>query len=733
MNKIALAKRWQTNLSELLGLPGKVVPDHERLSNELSSILDGYLDEAEVADIYNATLYGAKAHQGQKRASGEDYICHPIAVACILGEMRMDSRTIIAAILHDVVEDTSIALSQLAESFGNDVATMVDGVSKVSHILPRQNTEAKSFHKMFIAAEKDPRVIIIKLADRLHNMRTLESLDDTRKRRIARQTLDIYAPMADRLGMRELCQNLEDLSLLNLYPMRYHAIAKNVVASKSGRKSVVSEACKNIQQKLEQNGLTAEVHGREKNIYNIYRKMRRKKLAFKDVKDINAIRIITEKRPSCYHALGIIHQLYHPRPGSFKDYIAIPKSNGYQSLHTVVVGPFGQLVEVQIRSRAMHRTAEKGVASHWLYKTSTTGEHAPQQFVSKWLKRSLESQHISSDSSDYIEHLKADLSPDDVLVFTPKGETKRLPRSATALDFAYAVHSDVGDHCVGALINQSGVPLHEKLSNGDVVEVKTSRTARPIPQWLDYAVTSQARASIRHYIKQKKDKESIRLGRKLLRGALSVQGYRRVRIPGADKDRLLAHLKLDSWEQLLVDVGFGKRLPALVAKQLIAKSATQHHDNDLAPKDQKHLTTTIEGTEGLLITYAFCCHPIPGEKIIGTMTSSEGLVVHRANCKQCKVIMRKPDQCLYLNWSKTTKGNFQTVINIKTRNKPGVLKSISDIIFVHNCNIKTATVGADLQHTSNMLLTLEVTDRKHLAAIMRQLRADASVIKLNRG
>jgi RelA/SpoT family (p)ppGpp synthetase len=731
VSKITLAKRWKKNLSDLLELQGIAVPDRKSLFSELNGVLESYLDETAVADIYNAALYSADAHKGQKRASGEDYIFHPMAVARILGEMRMDSRTIISAILHDVVEDTDTTLEQLAEKFGDDVAALVDGVSKVSQLESREHAEAESFRKMFMAMAKDIRVIIIKLADRLHNMHTLESLDDIRKRRIARQTLEIYAPMANRLGMRELGQKLEDLSLQNLYPKRYAAIEKKVKASKRGRKPVVNEVCKIIREKLELTGLKAEVYGREKNIFNIYRKMQQKKLLLKDVKDINAIRIVTEKRAHCYQALGIIHQLYKPRPESFKDYIAIPKINGYQSLHTVVVGPFGQPVEVQIRSQSMHRTAEKGVASHWLYKTETTGEHAPQQLAQQWLDSFLESQHLSSDSGDYLEHLKADLFPDEVYVFTPKGDIKRLPRGATALDFAYAVHSDVGDHCIGAFVNQVAVPLHDKLSNGDHVEVKTSRKARPIPQWLNYAVTSKARASIRHYLNQQKDKESLRLGRKLLRGALSDQGYRRVRIPSADKVNLLKHLELDDWEQLLTDIGFGKRLPTLVAKQLLAESKAHQSP----PGQESHIrsTLTIEGTERLLITYANCCHPIPGDNIVGTTTSGRGLVVHRSNCGNSKTIMRHPDNYFHLNWSETTKGKFQVLINVEATNEPGVLATVSNIIAEYNANINNLTVDQKHLHTSNMSFIIEVLDRKHLADIMRQLHAESSVIKLSRG
>ena len=728
--KLALTQRWKKNLSDLLGPQTlSAIPDNETLVSELGGTLESYLDESAIFDIYSATIYGAEAHKGQKRKSGEDYIYHPIAVARILGEMRMDSRTIIAAILHDVVEDTDTTLEELANIFGEDVAILVDGVSKVSQLEQesREHAEAASFRKMFMAMAKDIRVIIIKLADRMHNMHTLESLDDDRKRRIARQTLEIYAPMANRLGMRELAQKLEDLSLLNLYPKRYNAIEKRIRASKRGRKPVISEVCKNISEKLAANGLKAEVYGREKNVYNIYRKMQRKKLVLKDVKDINAIRVIAERRPDCYQALGIIHQLYKPRPESFKDYIAIPKVNGYQSLHTIVVGPFGQQVEVQIRSQSMHRTAEKGVASHWLYKTDTIGEHAPQQLAQQWLNSFLEAQNMSSDSGEYLEHLKADLFPDEVYVFTPKGDIKRLPRGSTALDFAYAVHSDVGDHCIGALINEISVPLHETLSNGDHVEVKTSRKARPIPSWLDYAVTSKARASIRNYLNQQKDKESLKLGRKLLRTALSNQGYRRVRIPSEHKVNLLKHLELTDWEQLLIDIGFGRRLPTLVAKQMIAESSTNPDKTD-----HNRSALTIEGTERLLINYANCCHPIPGDKIIGTTTSGRGLVVHCSNCTNSKNIMRQPDNYFHLNWSEQTKGNFQVEVQVETRNEPGVLATVSNIIAEHNSNINNVNVDQHHRTSSEMTFGIEVANRDHLANILRQIHNEPTVIRVAR-
>ena len=700
-------------------------------TGELLDYLGTYLESEAVSNIHDACLFGADAHSGQTRESGEAYIHHPLAVARILGEMRMDSRTIIAAVLHDVVEDTDITLAQLAERFGEDVAELVDGVSKVSLLEQesKQHAEAASFRKMFMATAKDIRVIIIKLCDRLHNMRTLESLREEKKRRVARQTLEIYAPIANRLGMRDLALKLEDLGLRNLYPKRHSAISKKLNSNKRGRKPVVKETCGRIQQELERAGIPAQVSGREKDIYSIYRKMQHKKLLLRDLRDINAIRVITETRPQCYHALGVIHQLYKPRPESFKDYVAIPKVNGYQSLHTVVIGPYGQSVEVQIRSQAMHRVAEKGVASHWLYKTETTGEHAPQELAQKWLSSFLESQQKSLDSGEFLEHLKADLFPDEVYVFTPKGDIKRLPRGATALDFSYAVHTGVGNRSIGARINQQMVPLHQALNNGDHVDIVTSRSARPLPAWLDYAVTSRARASIRHYLNQQKDKESLKLGGKLLKQALAKQGYRRLRIPSAHKVALLEHLRMDDWVQLLRDIGFGRRLPTLVARQLIAEtqSARSHAGADAQPT-----AMTIEGTERLLVTYASCCHPIPGDNIIGAMTSGRGLVVHRSNCANCKEIMRHPDSYFHLAWSESTAGKFQVMIKMETRNEPGVLASVTNIIAAHESNINNLQVDPKHHNTSVMSFIIEVTERKHLADILRQLRGETSVINLSR-
>lgn len=702
----------------------------------LLDFLGEYLDRKAVAGIRAACEFGAAAHAGQKRESGDAYIAHPFAVARILGEMRMDSRTIIAAVLHDVVEDTAFTVEELAEKFGTDVAALVDGVSKVSLLEQesKEQSEAASFRKMFMATAKDIRVIIIKLADRLHNMRTLDALRAEKKRRVAKQTLEIYAPIANRLGMRDLAQKLENLSLQNLYPKRYDAIARKLRESKRGRKPVIDELCETISRGLQRIDIKAEVAGREKDIYSIYRKMQQKKLTLREVHDINAIRVICETRAECYPALGVIHQHFKPRPSSFKDYIAIPKVNGYQSLHTVVVGAFGQPVEVQIRSQAMHRIAENGVASHWLYKTETTGggEHAPQQLAKQWLSSFLASQQQSIDSGEFLEHLKADLFPDEVYVFTPEGEIKRLPRGATALDFAYAVHTDVGNRAVGARINQQVVALHARLHNGDHLEIITARgykAGEPAPEWLNFAVTAKARTSIRAFLAQQKGKESVKLGRKLLRQALAKQGYRRP-ISRARKAALLAHLHLEDWREVLREIGFGKRLPVLVAKQLLTEGEAGIVGGG---KGKDKAVMTIEGTERLLVAYANCCHPIPGDAIIGAMTTGRGLVVHRRGCRNQRQVMRHPENCVDLAWSDATKGGFQALLRLGTRNRPGALAAVSNIIAAHNSNINRLQVTqAHAQHSS-MEFVIEVTGRKHLAAIMRKLHREAAVIGMVRG
>ncbi len=708
------------------------------LVKDLLNDLGEYMDNEKLSNVEAAVRFGAEAHKDQIRKNGEAYISHPVAVAQILGGMRMDSRTIVAAILHDVVEDTPVTLEEVRSRFGGDVAHLVDGVSKVSQleVTSKEHAEAASFRKMFMAMAQDIRVIIIKLCDRLHNMRTLQALDRDKRRRIARQTLDIYAPIADRMGMRELANSLEDLAFENLYPKRYEVIRKMVRSRKRGRRGVVEEVRQAIQQGFERVGIDAEVEGREKSLYSIYNKARHReasRVQLRDLADIFALRVITNGRNQCYQALGIIHSLFQPRPATFKDYIAIPKANGYQSLHTCVIGPFGQVVEVQIRSRAMHHLAEAGVASHWRYKTDPSDDTAPQRLAQQWLSSFLESQQDSGDSGEFIEHLKADLYPDKVYVFTPKGDIKRLPRYSTVLDFAYAVHSDVGNRCVGARIDNREVPLYERLRNGNHVEITTSIRARPDPGWLNYVVTSKARSAIRHYLHKQKGKESLKLGQKMLRTALWDQGYRRIRIPSEHKLLLLEALALRDWPELLTDIGFGKRLAPLVAKQLISVVTRPNQ----APKPRRrsghHPTQMIiDGTEGLLVNYAKCCYPIPDDRIIGTTTADRGLVIHRLRCPNSRGIMKHPDRFFYLNWVDDPKGLFEAMLKLESQNRPGVLSDISNTIAHHNSNINKLNVEKLTGNTSRMSFVIEVQHRTHLADIMRDLHLKPSVIRLQR-
>ncbi len=725
-------------LSEARLFKSRGAASHQPLVRKLLKNLSVYMDEAALEDIRAACEFGAEAHEGQTRQSGEAYISHPVAVAQILGDMRMDSRTIIAAILHDVVEDTPITLLELEQRFGADVAHLVDGVSKVSQLEvdSKEHAEAASFRKMFMAMAHDIRVIIIKLCDRLHNMRTLDALPEDKRQRIARQTLDIYAPIANRMGMRELSNTLEDLSLRILYPKRYTAIQKMVRTGKRGRRNFIDQVCVKVREALERHRIDAEVMGREKSIYSIYKKAlhhETSRIDFRDINDIHALRVIVDNRNQCYQALGIIHNLYKPRPSTFKDYIAIPKANGYQSLHTSVIGPYGQTVEVQIRSRAMDHMAEAGVASHWRYKTDPTDDTAPQRLAQKWLSSFLESQQQAGDSGEFIEHLKADLYPDEVYVFTPKGDIKRLPRNATALDFAYAVHSDVGNRCVGAQINHHAVPLYEKLRNGDHVEIATSIRAHPVPGWLNYAVTSKARSSIRQYLNRQKGRQALKLGQKLLRRALWDQGYRRVRIPSRHKIVLLDALGLQDWPELLTDIGLGKRLAPVVAKQFVAEIM---EPETVQPVRRGNTTgqpsLTIEGTEGLLVNYAKCCYPIPDDRIIGTTTADRGLVIHRLRCPNTREVMKHPDQFFHLNWAEDTRGVFEARLKLESRNQPGVLSDITNTIALHESNINKLNVEEQAGNISRMTFVIEVRDRKQLADILRDLHLKPSIIKLQR-
>ncbi len=694
---------------------------------DLCALLESYLGKQEVADVYKTYLFSADAHTGQKRRSGEAYIFHPIEVARILAEMHMDGKSIMAAILHDVIEDTPIAKQEIIANFGADVAELVDGVSKIDQIefKTKEEEQAENFRKMLLAMTQDIRVILIKLADRLHNMRTLGALSSERRRAIARETLDIYAPIANRLGMHRWSQELEELGFANLYPARYRVLAEARTKHHGNRKAIVDRVRTAMLDQLRAEGVSADVSGREKSLYSLYTKMRQKALSFEQVYDVYAFRIVVDQVDTCYRVLGIIHNLYKPIPGRFKDYIAIPKANGYQSLHTVVFGPYGISIEVQIRTEDMHRVAEAGVAAHWLYKSVEQGVQVQKRAL-QWLQDLLEIQQQAGNPNEFLEHLKVDLFPDEVYVFTPKGDIRKLPRGATVIDFAYDVHTDIGNQCVGARINHQLVPLRCVLRNGDHIEIVTAKSGRPNPLWLDYVATGKARAHIRNYLKNLQRDESVKLGARLLGKSLLAGGVHLSELSETKKQELLKTLKLKSWQDLLADIGLGNRLTAVVARQLTPAGDETFSTQDAAP------VLAISGTEGVVVTYARCCRPIPGDPILGFLSAGRGIVVHTEDCPNVAKFRKHPEQWIDVRWESTIKGVFRVSLRIDVKNQRGVLAKVAAAIAEVEANIDTVSIEEHDGQTSSMYFTLEVRDRAHLARIIRRVRSYESVIRVGR-
>ena len=705
-------------------------PDARFHIGDLCTLLESYLGASEVAEVYRAYLFSAEAHEGQHRRSGEPYIFHPIEVARILADMHLDSKSISAAILHDVIEDTRHGKDSIAELFGKDVAELVDGVSKIDKIEFRTEEEeqAENFRKMLLAMSQDIRVILIKLADRLHNMRTLASLKPERRRAIARETIDIYAPIANRLGMRQWAHELEEQAFGHLYPMRSRVLANAMRKRQGNRKAIVEKVRAAIQAQLAKDDLPADVSGREKSLYAIYRKMHDKSLPFEQVYDVYAFRIVTDRVDTCYRILGVVHNLYKPIPGRFKDYIAIPKTNGYQSLHTVVFGPFGLSIEVQIRTREMHRVAEAGVAAHWLYKSNELGgTDASQQHALNWLHDLLEIQSEAGNANEFLDHLKVDLFPDEVYVFTPNGDIRKLPRGATVIDFAYDVHTDIGNHCVGAKVSHVLVPLRTVLRNGDHVEVLTSKWGRPNPSWLDYVVTSKARAHIRQFLKNLQRGESVSLGERLLEKALADIHIDPSVVSEDQKTELLKSLKLKRWADLLADIGLGNRLATVVALQLqpvalAGSSSVKVSTSDLA----------IRGTEGVVVTYARCCRPIPGDPILGFLSAGRGITIHTPDCPNVAKFRKHPEQWIDVHWEEHIKGVFPVNVRVEVKNQRGVLAQVAAVIAELDANIDTVNIEERDGLNSAIDFIVEVRDRVHLAIILRRLRALEPVIRINR-
>ncbi|WP_020562543.1 RelA/SpoT family protein [Methylosarcina fibrata] len=706
----------------------------DKLIRRLCTVLSGYLDSEQVDECYRAYEFGAAAHAGQFRRSGEAYICHPVAVAISLAELRMDVNCIMAAILHDVLEDTPVTKQELAQRFNPDVAELVDGVTKLTKIDSKSHAEAQAenVRKMFLAMAKDLRVIMVKLADRLHNMQTLGVMPAGKKRRIARETLDIYAPIANRLGMNNIRQKLESLSFEAMYPRR-HAILKNAVKKARGNRLKIVETIESaIKRRIEQAGLDCDVAGREKNLYSIYQKMLHKKISLIDIFDVYAFRIYCDNVDTCYRALGIVHNLYKPIPGRFKDYIALPKANGYQSLHTILMGPYGVPIEIQIRTHEMHRMAESGIAAHWLYKSDD--DKSSEKFqarANEWLRDLLEIQKSAGDSLEFIDNLKVDLFPQEVFVFTPKGEIVKIPRGSTTIDFAYAVHTDIGNACVSARIDKQLVPLQTTLENGVTVEIITASWARPNPLWLNYVITAKARSSIRSYLKNFKQKEAISLGRRLLEKELQAMN---LELDSIEPERIQALLKasgLQSLNDLLEDIGMGNKMPFLVAKRLAQDdvlAAIKLEDSDQAKKTP----LIIKGTEGMIITLAKCCRPIPGDSIIGFFFPGKGIVVHHHECHNSNDVRKKQSSWLDVEWSQEINGEFPSELRLEILNQRGALATIASVISEMNSNIENVNVVDQDDRVCVDLITFTVKDRVHLAKVMRRLKELPIVLKITR-
>ena len=685
-----------------------------------------YLKAEDVTQIQAALEFSRLAHAGQLRQSGAPYVTHPIAVARILTPLHLDVHAIIAALLHDVVEDTSITSTEIADRFGKQVADLVDGLSKIDKLQfeTKEDAQAENFRKMLMAMARDVRVILIKLADRMHNMRTLDSVSNQKSARIARETMDIYAPIANRLGLNTLYQELEDLSFKYLYPNRYAVLHKALKVARGNRREVVSKILESIVQRLNENHIKADVKGREKHLYGIYQKMQSKSLAFAQVLDIYGFRILVEDVPSCYLALGVLHGLYKPFPGRFKDYVAIPKANGYQSLHTALFGPFGTPIEVQIRTQEMNKLAESGVASHWLYKTSESQINELHQKTHQWLQSLLESLAQSGDSVEFLEHLKVDLFPDEVYVFSPKGKIYAMPRGATTVDFAYSVHTDIGNRCVASKVNSELVPLRSELHNGDRVEIITAPHAHPNPAWLGYVVTSKARGEIRHALKTMHLTESAKLGERLLSQAVNALGLKLQDLSEARWEKLLRETGAKSQLDIFADIGLGRRLNMVVARQLANTGDTVLSDT------LGNAVVTIQGTEGMAVQFAKCCRPIPGDPIIGVIKSGQGLVVHTHDCPTLRR-GRSGEQWLDVVWDRQITRPFDVSIKLIVANRRGVLAKVASAIAEAESNIENVNFSNEGEYTA-IYFTLQVSNRVHLANIMRNLRRIAEVIRIIR-
>jgi len=710
-----------TILARIPGTSSKLDKGLKRLIESL----EAYMPAEQVEQVMRAYEFSATAHRGQTRMSGDPFISHPLAVAQILADMHMDSQAIAAAILHDVVEDTETPITELDQQFGNEIATLVDGVSKLDqmHFTSRAEAQAESFRKMMLAMIGDIRVILVKLADRLHNMKTMDSMPADKRARIARETLEIYAPIANRLGINHMKVDLEDLGFRYLYPFRYSVLERALRRSKGSQRQIVKKISERFRDAMEQEGIEGEVIGREKHLYSIYKKMAEKKRMLGDIVDVYGFRIIVDDVNTCYQLLGLVHNLYKPMPARFKDYIAIPRVNGYQSLHTTLFGPKGLPLEVQIRTIEMNRVAEAGVAAHWQYKAEDKSSATPQRRAREWLANLAEIQESGS-SEEFLESVKVDLFPDKIYVFTPKGDIMPLPKGATTVDFAYAVHTDVGNRCVAAKIDRNLVPLRTTLQNSQTVEIITARGAKPNPNWVTFVTTAKARSAIRHYMKKMRSSESVDLGKRLLDRSLKDLGSSLRKVGKVRMREALDELGLKDASELFEQLGLGERLAPLTARFLIGL-----HDDEAQPEAA---SLVIAGTEGVVVGYANCCHPIPGDDVMGYLSSGRGVVIHRNSCGNLINFRKQPEKWIAVSWEEDIDRDFSSQIQVEALNKTGLLAEVAATIADSDSNIEQVAVVDRHEDGTVLTFLLQVKDRTHLARIMRNIKQMPGVLRVLR-
>ncbi|MEX3548564.1 MAG: bifunctional (p)ppGpp synthetase/guanosine-3',5'-bis(diphosphate) 3'-pyrophosphohydrolase [Burkholderia sp.] len=706
---------------------------------KLTAALAEYLPPEEVKEVKAAFHFSDEAHLGQYRQSGEPYITHPVAVAEICAGWKLDAPAVMAALLHDVMEDQGVMKSELAERFSQKVAELVDGLSKLDKMefRSREEAQAENFRKMLLAMARDVRVILVKLADRLHNMRTLGAVPMEKRHRVARETLDIYAPIAHRLGLNNTYRELQDMSFANFNPHRYATLEKAVKAARGNRREVIGTILESAQRAVGEAKLEAEIMGREKTIYSIYRKMRDKHLSFSQVLDVYGFRVVVEHALECYTCIGALHALYKPVPGKFKDYIAIPKMNGYQSLHTTVVGPFGAPIEFQVRTRKMHEIAEAGVAAHWLYKNGGADLNDVQMRAHQWLKSLLDIQSEAGDSSEFLEHVKIDLFPDAVYVFTPKSKIMALPRGATALDFAYSVHSDLGNQCVTVKINKELLPLRTELKSGDIVEVITTPYSKPNPVWLGFVRTGKARSAIRHYLKTMRLNESVQLGESLVDQSLKGYGLSLAKIEPDVWDKLVQWTGNKSRQEIFADIGLGRRVPQVMAKRIEVLMSGRDAYEDLARGDRpvhNAPPVAVTGTEGMSVQLSACCRPIPGDSIMGYIGIGLGMAIHTTDCRVAQRIHRRDSgRWIDVAWAPQPGRLFDVTVKVLVKNTKGIFACVAADITSADANIVHIAMDEDLLHKSTILrFVIQVSDRAHLANVMRRVRTNPNVMRIMR-